>query len=151
MDAFLNPSIPIGSLHSLWGAWHTRFKKIVFVSAPAHLLTVISCIINLTKTASPSSSYLPFFSSTIAATPWFWKAGILLTLLHAYPARSKSAREFVGLTEQQWRYRSPEHGLRQVEDFVQVNRARLLAVDIPGWLCVFIAVVLNSHDAFEAK
>jgi hypothetical protein len=108
MTSFLHLSIPQGSLHSLFGAWQISFKKIVFLSAPAHLLTVILCIANL-RNPSPTNTAAVITSS-------LWGLGILFTLLHAYPAGSRggAGMEFFRLSEEGWKGRSRDERKRLI-------------------------------------
>ncbi|EEP78971.1 predicted protein [Uncinocarpus reesii 1704] len=129
MKSFLNRSIPPTARHALYFQWFSEFKKAMYLSAPSHLLTLVLCFINLA-------------SSTSRATSTLWTGGIFFTIAHVYPIRL--GVRHLTLSQDGWNEKSTGEAFAWVKSFVDVNGQRLLIVDLPGFLCIAGAVVLEN-------
>ncbi|OKL60772.1 hypothetical protein UA08_04446 [Talaromyces atroroseus] len=126
MISIINPRIPPTTRHSLWYPFFISYKRVVFLSAPCHLSTILFSLLNLG------------YSSTSSFT---WLAAIFFVFAHAYPLRV--GLEHFNLTAEDWQRKSPEEGYRFLKGFVDVNGWRLILIDLPGWICVFAAVAVH--------
>lgn len=128
MSAFLAPAIPAQARRDLWYPFFERYKRVVFLSAPCHLTTIASCLLNWASSSSGEMS------------AWWWLACAAFVVGHGYPVFSTGIR-LMGLTKGEWDGLTLEEGKRWLGEFVDVNGTRLVLVDLPGWVCVVVTVV----------
>lgn len=129
--SWLSPAVPAATRHAIWYAWFTSYKRVVFLSAPAHLTTIFFSLLNCCYSDNHGGG--PW------AWRWWWLACAAFVLAHGYPVAL--GLQHFAMTAEDWRRRSNAEGTRWLQQFADVNRTRLLVVDVPGWLCVVATVV----------
>lgn len=127
VSSFAQPGMPADTRQAAWYPWFRQYKNVVLISAPSHLATIASCIANIVLGSGAGK-----------VSMLWWLAGIFFVFVHAYPLRLGLAH--FALTEEQWHKKSPGEAQRWVQDFVDMNNRRLMIADIPGLLCLFVAV-----------
>ncbi|KAL2173699.1 uncharacterized protein P884DRAFT_280843 [Thermothelomyces heterothallicus CBS 202.75] len=123
MTAFLGHKVPPQARRELWYPFYVNYKNIVYVSAPSHLTTITTCLIN-------------YFSN--APSVW-WLVCVAFVVGHAHPLQK--GIKLLNLTAAEWESKTMPETRAWFQDFVDINQRRLLLVDLPGWLCVIATVV----------
>lgn len=126
MKSFQAPGISPEKVHAVWHAWFSSYKFIVLLSAPMHLTTIASSLINMRYSALPA---------------FWWACCILFVIGHAYPL--EMGKRHFNETAERWGKRKPQEARAWVDEFVEANGTRLVLVDLPGWLTVVTVVIVN--------
>lgn len=126
LSSFLNPRITASTRHTLFYPWITTFARVVYLSAPCHLTTVLFCLLNL--------FIFPSSTSPFTADKTLWASALVLTLLHGYPW--KVGLRLSRIRENDWRRMDSEEGKKLIALFTEVNATRLAKVDVWGWVAV---------------
>jgi len=111
-------------LPTIFAPWLQSFKNIVYFSATCHLTTVVFCLLNIFLGVDGR---------------WFWVAGLVLTLAHAYPI--KTGLRFMKIKEEDWRVMQNGEIRKMLGVFVGVNKERLKLVDVAGFGFVLAAAM----------
>ncbi|KAK4164418.1 hypothetical protein QBC43DRAFT_318099 [Cladorrhinum sp. PSN259] len=127
--SLLDPSVPAQARKEVYYPFFKTYRNIVFLSAPSHLTTVATCLIN----------YFCGSSSSL-----WWILGVAFVFGHAYPLQS--GMKLMGLTAESWNKKTIPETRAFLDEFVDINGTRLMFVDFPGWLCVMIAVVMGLRS-----
>jgi hypothetical protein len=130
MTSLLRSTVPAQARREVFYPFYEGFKRMVSVSAPNHLTTIATCLIN-------------YFAGNDLSL--WWLACVMFVFGHAYPL--KTGLRILGLTGREWDSKTLPETRAFIQEFVDINARRLLLVDFPGWLCVLATVVmsLRSH------
>ncbi|KAI1177823.1 hypothetical protein F4777DRAFT_165526 [Nemania sp. FL0916] len=123
---FSSPSMPSSARQAAWYHWIATYRDIVRMTAPIHLTTIGSSLLNMRD-------------SKISILWWF--AIIGLVAAHSYPL--SLGLSWLNLTEADWMRKTPEQARRFVQDFVDINGRRLVVPDLLSWATALLAVTLN--------
>lgn len=126
MKSFQGPRISPETVHAVWHAWFSTYKFIVLLSAPMHLTTIASSLVNMRY-------------SELSA--FWWACCIVFVVGHGYPL--EMGKRHFNETAVRWSRKKPQEAKAWVDEFVEANGWRLVFVDLPGWLTVVTVVVMN--------
>ncbi|KAK3996231.1 hypothetical protein QBC44DRAFT_318443 [Cladorrhinum sp. PSN332] len=130
--SLIDPAVPAQARREVWYPFFKSYRNIVFLSAPSHLTTITTCLIN-------------YFCGGPQASLW-WLLGVAFVVGHAYPL--SSGMKMMSLTAEIWNKKTLPETRGWLQDFVDINGTRLKFVDIPGWLCVVVAVVMGLRAEY---
>ncbi|KAL2158312.1 hypothetical protein VTH06DRAFT_4633 [Thermothelomyces fergusii] len=129
MSAFLGPKVPPQARRDLWFPFFVNYRNIVYVSAPNHLTTIGTCLLN-------------YFVN--GPSVW-WLVCAAFVFAHAHPL--EKGMRLLNLTAAEWDSKTMPETRAWIQDFVDINSRRLVLVDLPGWLCVVATVVTSLRAA----
>jgi hypothetical protein len=129
MTSLLGATVPAQARKEVYYPFHEGFKRMVLVSAPAHLTTIATCLVNL-------------FAGN--GSPLWWLLCVAFVVGHAYPLAE--GMKILALTAKEWNNKTLPESRAFIQGFVDVNQQRLILVDFPGWLCVLTTVVMNLRS-----
>ena len=124
--------MPAQARRDLWFPFFKSYRNIVFLSAPSHLTTISTCLINYFWGGGGGGSQ---------QSSWWWLLCVAFVVGHAYPL--SSGMKLMGLTAESWNKKTLPETRGWLQEFVDINGTRLMFVDFPGWLCVVVAVVMG--------